>query len=192
MKKEGFRDIEEHFLRIDERESGRQKREQKLSKLRSEIEGLKRERDSLKRENVFLSKKVKELERTLKEKDEEIRELKGSQVLRQKFELFIEVVVSNVVSGKLLMSKEFRKDLVREMNSKPFLFESFLGALRAMRNPRNIHISGHSYEIYTFDSPFGTFQILARKIDKDTTKLLRFLKKDEMSRFLESPQVGEA
>ncbi|MEO2068350.1 MAG: hypothetical protein ABGX27_02415 [Desulfurobacteriaceae bacterium] len=166
-----------------------------ISALRNRIEELKKEKENFQVQQKELKKledyknridslveEVAKLKSELAEKERKIESLQSMEVPKPRVELFIEIALnslSNLVAGKnnikILFSKRFRKDMVREVSFKPFLFESFIYALSRIDSTSRL-LKRDKKDIYRIrvTSPYGEFRAIYTKISGDTIKFHRF------------------
>ncbi|ADY73190.1 hypothetical protein Dester_0539 [Desulfurobacterium thermolithotrophum DSM 11699] len=172
--KELFREITE--LRNQIRELKKEK--EAFESQTKEIERL----DEYKRKIESLTQELAQLKGELAEKNKKIESLKTADVPKPRVELFIEVALnslSSLVTGrndfKVLFSRRFRKDLVKEVSVRPFLFESFISALSRIDTTSRL-LKRDKKDIYRIrvTSPYGEFRAIYTKIAPDTIKLQRF------------------
>jgi predicted nuclease with TOPRIM domain len=166
-----------------------------ISTLRSQIEELKKEKETLELHRREIRKledyrnridslvqEVAQLKGELAEKEKKIESLKAAEIPKPRVELFIEVALnslSSIVAGKnnlkVLFSKRFRKDMVKEVSIKPFLLESFISALSRIDTTSRL-LKRDKKDIYRIrvTSPYGEFRAIYTKISSDTIKFHRF------------------
>ncbi|SNR72106.1 type II toxin-antitoxin system RelE family toxin [Desulfurobacterium atlanticum] len=172
-----------------------------LTVLREKVSKLEEENRELAkfRENRELLEKYKEQIETLKkevatlkadivEKERKIEALQSSEMPKSRVELFIEVALNSVASSvalkngmKILFSKRFRKDIVKEISCRPFLFENFISALSRCETTSRL-LRRDKQEIYRIrvTSPYGEYRAIYTKLDKDTVKFQRFGQRDSI------------
>ena len=166
-----------------------------ISALRSQIKELKKEKETLELQSKEIKKleeyrnridslvqEVAQLKGELAEKEKKIESLKAAEIPKPRVELFIEVALnslSSIVAGKsnlkVLFSKRFRKDMVKEVSVKPFLFESFISALSRIDTTSRL-LKRDKKDIYRIrvTSPYGEFRAIYTKVSSDTIKFHRF------------------
>jgi len=159
----------------------KEKEFQKVEKYKEKIEDLQAEISRLKGE--------------IAEKDRQIENLKAQEVPKPKVELFIEVALSSVselVAGKnrlkVLFSKRFRKDMVKEVSVRPFLFDSFISALSRIETTSKLLKRNTKHDIYRIrvTSPYGEYRAVYLKMEGDTIKFVRFGQRDSIYGELEA------
>jgi len=199
--KAGREGIASQIKSLNEKLKGR---DRKIRELYGEIAELK---SALERKNRDLEKvdeylkniedlkgEVAKLKEELAEKDRQIESLKAKELSWERVELFVEVALGAVselaVAGsnmKVFFSKRFRKDMVREVSSKPFLFTSFISALVHMDSTSRLIKSGGKHDIYRIkvSSPYGEYRAIYTRMDSTTLKFFRFGQKDSIYRELD-------
>jgi uncharacterized small protein (DUF1192 family) len=173
----------------------------KLNTYRKREKELKRKEDELKQVDKFKEKikslqdEVARLKGELTEKESQIEKLKAQEVPKPKVELFIEVAlnsVSELAAGqnrlKVLFSKRFRKDMVKEVSVRPFLFDSFISALRRIDSTSRLLKRDSKHDIYRVrvTSPYGEYRAVYLKLEGDTIKFVRFGQRDSIYQELEA------
>ena len=110
-------------------------------------------------------------------------------------ELFIEVAlgsVSELAGGrnnlKVLFSKRFRKDMVKEVAVRPFLFDSFISALSRIDSTSRLLKRDSKHDIYRIrvTSPYGEYRAIYLKMDSNTIKFVRFGQRDSIYQELDA------
>ncbi len=173
----------------------------KLETYRNRERELKRKEEELKQIDQFkkriknLQEEVSKLKGELKEKESQIETLKAQEVPKPKVELFIEVAlnsVSELVTGKnkvkVLFSKRFRKDMVKEVSVRPFLFNSFISALERIESTSRLLKRDAKHDIYRVrvTSPYGEYRAIYLKLEGDTVKFVRFGQRDSIYKELDA------
>jgi myosin heavy subunit len=142
-----------------------------------------------------LEEEVAKLKGEVAEKEKLIEKLKSQEVPKPKVELFIEVAlnsISNMVAGskkfKVLFSKRFRKDVVKEVSVRPFLFDSFISALSRIDTTSKLLKRDGKHDIYRvrITSPYGEYRAIYLKLERDTVKFVRFGQRDSIYGELEA------
>jgi len=176
--------LRSEISKLKGRESEIKKREEKLK----DIEAYERKIESLEGE-------ISELKGKIAEKEREIEKLKAQEVPKSKVELFIEVALNSVGSlaaggrnFKVLFSKRFRKDMVKEVSVRPFLFDSFISALSRIDTTSRLLRRDGKQDIYRVrvTSPYGEYRAIYLKLEKDTLKFVRFGQRDSIYGELEA------
>ena len=179
-----------------------------IGELRSELSRFrKRQKEIEKKEEEFkqittykekienLQTEIAKLRGEIAEKERQIENLKAQEVPKPKVELFIEVAL-NSVSGlaagknrlKVLFSKRFRKDMVKEVSVRPFLFDSFISALSRIDTTSKLIKRDSKHDIYRIKvtSPYGEYRAVYLKMEGDTIKFVRFGQRDSIYGELEA------
>jgi len=179
-----------------------------IGELRSQLEQLKKREESVKRrEREFkeverykekiedLQVEIARLKGEVAEKERQIENLKSQEVPKPKVELFIEVAlnsVSELVAGKnkfkVLFSKRFRKDMVKEVSLKPFLFDSFISALSRLETTSRLLRREPKHDVYRIrvTSPYGEYRAIYLKLEGETLKFVRFGQRDSIYQELDA------
>ena len=179
-----------------------------IGELRSELSRFrKKQKEIEKKEEEFkqianykekienLQTEIAKLKGEIAEKDRQIENLKAQEVPKPKVELFIEVALSSVselAAGKnrlkVLFSKRFRKDMVKEVSVRPFLFDSFISALSRIDTTSKLLKRDSKHDIYRIrvTSPYGEYRAVYLKMEGDTVKFVRFGQRDSIYGELEA------
>ena len=167
------------------------KRQKEIEKKERELKQI----DSYKEKIEDLQTEIAKLKGEIAEKDRQIENLKAQEVPKSKVELFIEVAL-NSVSGlaagqnrlKVLFSKRFRKDMVKEVSVRPFLFDSFISALTRIDTTSKLLKRDSKHDIYRIrvTSPYGEYRAVYLKMEGDTIKFVRFGQRDSIYGELEA------
>ncbi|MEO2083206.1 MAG: hypothetical protein ABGX12_04175 [Desulfurobacteriaceae bacterium] len=188
------RKIKELFKEIGQLRSlleSYRKREEELKAKEEEFKQI----DEYKGKIEQLQQEVARLKGEVSEKEREIEKLKAQEVPKPKVELFIEVAlnsVSELVAGKnrmkVLFSKRFRKDMVKEVSPRPFLFNSFISALERIESTAKLLKRDSKHDIYRVrvTSPYGEYRAIYLKMDNSTVKFVRFGQRDSIYQELEA------
>jgi len=188
------RKIKELFKEIatlQERLEGYRKREKEIKRKEEELKQVDRFKERIK----SLQEEVARLKGELKEKETQIENLKAQEVPKPKVELFIEVAlnsVSELAAGqsrvKVLFSKRFRKDMVKEVSVRPFLFDSFISALQRIDSTSKLLKRDGKHDIYRIrvTSPYGEYRAVYLKLEGDTIKFVRFGQRDSIYQELDA------
>jgi myosin heavy subunit len=211
-KKESRENLVNQIKNLNEKLKGK---DRKIKELFKEIAELRNQLEALKREKELLEEKRKELERVdeykrsidslreevarlkgeLAEKEKQIESLKSKEVPKARVELFIEVAlgsVSELAGGrnnlKVLFSKRFRKDMVKEVAVRPFLFDSFISALSRIDSTSRLLKRDSKHDIYRIrvTSPYGEYRAIYLKMDSNTIKFVRFGQRDSIYQELDA------
>ena len=211
-KKESRENLVNQIKNLNEKLKGK---DRKIKELFKEIAELRNQLEVLKREKELLEEKRKELEKVdeyrrsidslreevarlkgeLAEKEKQIENLKSKEVPKARVELFIEVAlgsVSELVTGKnnlkVLFSKRFRKDMVKEVSVRPFLFDSFISALSRIDSTSRLLKRDSKHDIYRIrvTSPYGEYRAIYLKMDSNTIKFVRFGQRDSIYQELDA------
>ncbi len=167
------------------------KREKKIREKERELEQI----DQFKEKIRDLQSEVARLKGELKEKETQIENLKAQEVPKAKVELFIEVAlnsVSELAAGKsrvkVLFSKRFRKDMVKEVATRPFLFNSFISALERIESTSKLLKRDGKHDIYRIrvTSPYGEYRAIYLKLEGDTVKFVRLGQRDSIYQELDA------
>ncbi len=170
----------EELKRINEELKEREEELTKVDTLKKTIENLKEELGKVKGE--------------LAEKEREIEKLKSEEVPKPRVELFIEVALNalcettDTKGTKILFSKRFRKDMVKEVSIRPFLLSSFISALSRIDTTSRLLKRDSKHDIYRIrvTSPYGEFRAIYLKIDQKTVKFVRFGQRDSIYQELDA------
>ena len=167
------------------------KRQKEIEKKERELKQI----DSYREKIEDLQTEIAKLKGEIAEKDRQIENLKAQEVPKSKVELFIEVAL-NSVSGlaagqnrlKVLFSKRFRKDMVKEVSVRPFLFDSFISALTRIDTTSKLLKRDSKHDIYRIrvTSPYGEYRAVYLKMEGDTIKFVRFGQRDSIYGELEA------
>ena len=167
------------------------KRQKEIKKKERELKQI----DSYREKIEDLQTEIAKLKGEIAEKDRQIENLKAQEVPKSKVELFIEVAL-NSVSGlaagqnrlKVLFSKRFRKDMVKEVSVRPFLFDSFISALTRIDTTSKLLKRDSKHDIYRIrvTSPYGEYRAVYLKMEGDTIKFVRFGQRDSIYGELEA------
>jgi len=167
------------------------KRQKEIEKKEKELKQI----DSYREKIEDLQTEIAKLKGEIAEKDRQIENLKAQEVPKSKVELFIEVAL-NSVSGlaagqnrlKVLFSKRFRKDMVKEVSVRPFLFDSFISALTRIDTTSKLLKRDSKHDIYRIrvTSPYGEYRAVYLKMEGDTIKFVRFGQRDSIYGELEA------
>ncbi len=151
--------------------------------------------DSYREKIENLQVEIARLKGEIAEKEKQIENLKAQEVPKPKVELFIEVAL-NAVSGlatgrnklKVLFSKRFRKDMVKEVSVRPFLFDSFISALSRIDTTSKLLKRDSKHDIYRIrvTSPYGEYRAVYLKMEGNTVKFVRFGQRDSIYGELEA------
>ena len=167
------------------------KREKELREKEEELKQIDRFKERIR----DLQSEVARLKGELKEKETQIENLKAQEVPKAKVELFIEVAlnsVSELAAGKsrvkVLFSKRFRKDMVKEVSTRPFLFNSFISALERIDSTSKLLKRDGKHDIYRVrvTSPYGEYRAIYLKLEGDTVKFVRFGQRDSIYQELDA------
>ncbi|WP_457681355.1 hypothetical protein [Thermovibrio sp.] len=167
------------------------KREKEIKKKEEELKEVDRFKDKIKELQEELSK----LKGELKEKENQIEKLKAQEVPSSRVELFIEVAlnsVSELAAGKnkvkVLFSKRFRKDMVKEVSLRPFLFNNFISALERIESTSKLLRRDSKHDVYRIrvSSPYGEYRAIYVKLEGDTIKFVRFGQRDSIYQELDA------
>jgi len=185
--KELFREL----ATLQDRLESYKKRERELRQKEEELKQV----DEFKEKIKSLQDEVARLKGELKEKETQIESLKAQEVPKPKVELFIEVAlnsVSELAAGKnrvkVLFSKRFRKDMVKEVSARPFLFDSFISALQRIDSTSKLLKRDGKHDIYRIrvTSPYGEYRAVYLKLEGDTIKFVRFGQRDSIYQELDA------
>ena len=188
------RKIKELFAEIAELRSTISKlkeREKKFEEFKREIEKI----EDYKRSIENLKQEIASLKGEVAEKEREIENLKAQELPKSRVELFIEVALnalSSLAAGKeeykVLFSKRFRKDMVKEVSVKPFLFDSFISALSRINSTSRLLKRDTKHDIYRLrvTSPYGEYRAIYLKMDSKTLKFVRFGQRDSIYQELDA------
>ena len=167
------------------------KKQKEIEKKEEEFKQL----ESYKEKIEDLQMEIAKLKGEIAEKDRQIENLKAQEVPKSKVELFIEVAL-NSVSGlaagkhklKVLFSKRFRKDMVKEVSVRPFLFDSFISALTRIDSTSKLLKRDSKHDIYRIrvTSPYGEYRAVYLKMEGNTIKFVRFGQRDSIYGELEA------
>jgi len=170
----------------------------KFKKIQREIEKKEKEFqeiDKYKERIENLQVEISKLKGEIAEKERQIENLKAQEVPKPKVELFIEVAlnsVSELAAGqsktKVLFSKRFRKDMVKEVSVRPFLFNSFISALSRIETTSKLLKRDSKHDIYRIrvTSPYGEYRAVYLKMEGNTIKFVRFGQRDSIYGELEA------
>ncbi len=189
-------------------------KDKKIKELYREIAFLRNAVEELKKVNEELKKKEEEFQKVdilkktvenlkeelgkvkgkLAEKEREIEKLKTEEVPKPRIELFIEIALNTLSETvdtkgtKVLFSKRFRKDIVKEVSTRPFLFSSFVSALSRIETTSRLLKRDSKHDIYRIrvTSPYGEFRAVYLKIDQKTIKFVRFGQRDSIYQELDA------
>ncbi len=188
------RKIKELYREISQLQSELTKYRKKQKEIEKKEKELK-QIDSYKEKIEDLQTEIAKLKGEIAEKDRQIENLKAQEVPKSKVELFIEVAL-NSVSGlaagqnrlKVLFSKRFRKDMVKEVSVRPFLFDSFISALTRIDTTSKLLKRDSKHDIYRIrvTSPYGEYRAVYLKMEGDTIKFVRFGQRDSIYGELEA------
>ncbi len=188
------RKIKELFAEIAELRdtiSKLKEREKRFEELKKEIENV----ESYKKSIENLKKEIALLKGEIAEKDREIKNLKAQELPKSRVELFIEVALnalSPLAAGredcKVLFSRRFRKDMVKEVSVRPFLFDSFISALSRISSTSRLLKREAKHDIYRLrvTSPYGEYRAIYLKMDSKTLKFVRFGQRDSIYQELDA------
>ncbi len=188
------RKIKELFKEIavlQEKLEGYKKREKEIKRKEEELKQI----DQFKERIKDLQSEVARLKGELKEKETQIENLKAQEVPKAKVELFIEVAlnsVSELAAGKskvkVLFSKRFRKDMVKEVATRPFLFNSFISALERIDSTSKLLKRDGKHDVYRIrvTSPYGEYRAIYLKLEGNTVKFVRFGQRDSIYQELDA------
>ncbi len=167
------------------------KRENEIKEKEKELSRIDEYREKIKSLNEEISK----LKGEISQKNREIEKLRSQEVPKSKVELFIEVALNSLgsfVAGgkniKVLFSKRFRKDMVKEVSVRPFLFDSFISSLSRINSTSRLLKRDGKHDIYRIrvTSPYGEYRAVYLKLEKDTIKFVRFGQRDSIYGELET------
>ena len=166
-----------------------------LLKFRKKQREIERKEEEFKQIDTYRGKiedlqmEIARLRGEIAEKERQIENLKAQEVPKPKVELFIEVAL-NAVSGlatgrnklKVLFSKRFRKDMVKEVSVRPFLFDSFISALSRIDTTSKLLKRDSKHDIYRIrvTSPYGEYRAVYLKMEGNTVKFVRFGQRDSI------------
>ncbi len=167
------------------------KKQKEIERKKKELQEIDKYKEKIENLQVEISK----LKGEIAEKDRQIENLKAQEVPKPKVELFIEVAlnsVSELAAGqnrmKVLFSKRFRKDMVKEVSVKPFLFNSFISALSRIDTTSKLLKRDSKHDIYRIrvTSPYGEYRAVYLKMEGNTIKFVRFGQRDSIYGELEA------
>ncbi|ADU97045.1 coiled-coil domain-containing protein [Thermovibrio ammonificans] len=189
------RKIKELYQEIGELRSQLQqlkKREEEFRKREQELKDIDRYRAKIEDLQIEISR----LKGEVAQKERQIENLKAQEVPKPKVELFIEVALNaltELVEGKggklkVLFSKRFRKDMVKEVSVKPFLFDSFVSALSRIESTSRLLRRDSKHDIYRLrvTSPYGEYRAIYLKMEGETVKFVRFGQRDSIYQELDA------
>ena len=185
--KELFKEIAE----LREEIARLQKREKEFEELKNELKLL----NDYKKNIENLKGEIASLKSEIAQKEREIENLRSQEMPKGRVELFIEVAtnaLSNLAAGKenykILFSKRFRKDLVKEVATKPFLFDSFISALSRIPSTSRLLKREGKHDIYRIrvTSPYGEYRAIYLKLDSKLLKFVRFGQRDSIYQELDA------
>ncbi len=171
--KKGFKDIEEYFLSVSQRKRVEKSKSSKvkIGELKDKISKLEKERDEYKREVESLKREI-----------DELKELSAFQkATDERVELVTEIAILSTLSGllsdkgkKVLLSRNFRKELSRLVTERPFIFESFLKSVTdSVSKIKGLKASEETR--IAVESQFGNFAVVVVSIDEKTVKFEEIL-----------------
>ena len=166
-------------------------KEKNWEKIKKEVKKI----DEYKKNIESLKQEVATLKGEIAEKNREIENLRAREMPKSRVELFIEVALtalSSLISSqgeyKILFSKRFRKDLVKEVSVKPFLFDSFVSALSRVDSTSRLLKRNGKHDVYRLrvTSPYGEYRAIYLKLDSKTIKFVRFGQRDSIYKELDA------
>ena len=184
--KELYREIATLRNRVEELESAAKENALKREELRR-VEELQNLIEKLKSE-------VGKLKGEIAEKDRELEKLRSQELPKARVELFIEVALNSLTEivekkgNKVLFSKRFRKDMVKEASVRPFLLSNFVSALTRIDSNSRLLRRDSKHDVYRLrvTSPYGEYRAIYLKMDSDTLKFVRFGQRDSIYQELDA------
>jgi FtsZ-binding cell division protein ZapB len=166
--KRGFKDIEEYFLSVSQK-----KKPDKSKNLKAKLE-------ELKEKVAKLEEEKEEYQRQIEMLKDEVKSLKESSALQKpttgRIELIMEIAListlSNVLSlegQKVLLSRNFRKEISKILMEHPFMLEIFLNNIAKSIPKLKNSLPGETIKI-KIESRFGNYSVAVSLIDRNTVK----------------------
>ncbi|WP_456455856.1 type II toxin-antitoxin system RelE family toxin [Thermovibrio sp.] len=186
-----IRELIKEVVELKEELDGYRKREEELKKREEELKEIERFKSKVE----ALMDEIAKLKGELKEKETQIENLKAKEVPKPKVELFIEVALNSLsefTAGKkrlkVLFSKRFRKDMVKEVSVRPFLFNGFISALERIETTSRLLKRDSKHDIYRLrvTSPYGEYRAVYLKLEDDVIKFVRFGQRDSIYQELDA------
>ncbi len=186
-----IKELIREVVELREELDGYRKREEELKRREEELKEIEDFKDKIK----VLKEEVARLKGEIKEKETQIESLKAREVPKPKVELFIEVALNSLsefTAGKkrlkVLFSKRFRKDVVKEVSVRPFLLNGFISALDRIETTSKLLKRDSKYDIYRLriTSPYGEYRAVYLKLEDDVIKFVRFGQRDSIYQELDA------
>lgn len=186
-----IRELIKEVVELREELNGYRKREEELRKREEELKEVERFKSKVE----TLMDEIARLKGELKEKETQIENLKAKEVPKPKVELFIEVALNSLsefTAGKkklkVLFSKRFRKDMVKEVSVRPFLFNGFISALERIETTSRLLKRDSKHDIYRLrvTSPYGEYRAVYLKLEDNIIKFVRFGQRDSIYQELDA------